>query len=803
MDRGIRASVAGMEEAKQALKSKAWTQGYLAGASGCTRQTVNRFLAGKEVDKWIFQAICTELGLEQEVISQYDSTSSSNKTPSLDEFVEILRINTYDNIYAKCGVMKVLEMTQPLDLNAIYTTVNILEGITGHRRLEYQSFTLENFERFGLGYIKEARVPALDAVEKYSKLMILGKPGSGKTTFLKYVALQCIEGTFKPKLVPVFITLRDFAKDQEHPDLLKYLYSFYQAHDITPESRVRNSLLDSILHKEVEPIKSLLEQGRFLLLLDGLDEVREVDSQKVLKSIEDFSVRFPKNLFVVTCRIAAREYTFERFVDVEVADFDDRQITTFVNQWFKARNDPAKASMFFLKSEQDKGVRDLASSPLLLTLLCSVFESSGCFPLNKAELYKDGVEVLLKKWDSQRDIERGWVYQGLPLKRKEDLLSQVALEKFQQGNYFFRQRDIENDITKYICNLSGASNDEEILRLDSEAILKSIEAQHGLLVERAKGIYSFSHLTFHEYFAARKIVTAANSDSLMHDLVEKITEKRWREIFLLTVGMLDDSGILVCLMKQKIDSILGSDDHLQAFLIWMEQKFCSIRIRYESASIKVNYFALIMALPLALDPSLDAVTAKIHASDLALDIDSNLDPSLARDIALARLLCLSRVIDFALSRILTGDLIIARIFDLDLSRDLDPVVSRDLLLVSELTAEISRCLDLASKIASPELYRALQEIKNQLPDLSQKGHKKFYLWWKSNGKHWIEQLRSVLLEHRNISHNWRFNERQKQLLRQYRDANLLLVDCLNSDCYISRKIREEIKDTLLLPLEHI
>ena len=57
--------------------------------------------------------------------------------------------------------------------------------------------------------------------------------------------------------------------------------------------------------------------------------------------------------------------------------------------------------------------------------------------------------------------------------------------------------------------------------------MKSIEAQHGLLVERAKGIYSFSHLTFQEYFTAQKIV----NDQRLPDLVEHITEKRWREVF--------------------------------------------------------------------------------------------------------------------------------------------------------------------------------------------------------------------------------------------------------------------------------
>jgi hypothetical protein len=57
----------------------------------------------------------------------------------------------------------------------------------------------------------------------------------------------------------------------------------------------------------------------------------------------------------------------------------------------------------------------------------------------------------------------------------------------------------------------------------------------------------------------------------------------------------------------------------------------------------------------------------------------------------------------------------------------------------------------------------------------------------------------VVIEHRNIGHDWQFSDVQWELLQQYYDANQLLVDCLNSECYVSRAVREEIEATLLLP----
>jgi predicted NACHT family NTPase len=56
--------------------------------------------------------------------------------------------------------------------------------------------------------VRERRIPGLEAVEKHRRLMVLGKPGAGKTTFLKYLAMQCITGGYAADKVPFFVTLK-------------------------------------------------------------------------------------------------------------------------------------------------------------------------------------------------------------------------------------------------------------------------------------------------------------------------------------------------------------------------------------------------------------------------------------------------------------------------------------------------------------------------------------------------------------------------------------------------------------------
>jgi predicted NACHT family NTPase len=755
MDRGLQASARGLEVVKQALKLKGWTQEYLSGMAGCSRPTLFRFLAGQRIEKRIAQDICNALDLTWGEIVTIDSDVLTDRSPNIDELVETFRTNIYDSIQIKCGSMRVLDMTHPIDLNAIYTNVNILEKITGRQRLEYQELiqnsSLENFDRFSLSRIQEAHIPALDAVDKYAKLMILGKPGAGKTTFLKYVALQCIEGQFKPDLIPLFITLKDFAEADKQPSLLDYTIQLLNSYDIEPDTKSKKESWNSLFDDSITPVEFLLKQGKFLILLDGLDEIKTSDSKRSLQQIQDFSNRFAKNIFAITCRIAAKEYMFEKFTEVEVTDFEDRQIATFSYQWFQSKNDLFKAENFINELQEKPGIRELASSPLLLTLLCLVFGESGSFPPNRSELYKEGLDVLLKKWDVTRNVERHQIYQKLSLKRKEDLLSQIALDTFEKGTYFFKQKEVERYITQYIRNLPNANIEEEALPLDSEAVLKSIEAQHSLLVERAKGIYSFSHLTFHEYFAARKIVTSANSDALVQKIVTYTTDKRWREVFLLTVGMLESADLFLEAMKEYIDSILSEDELLQNFLDWVEQKSYSTRSPHHLYAVRACYL--------------------------------NLDRAFAFHVSLPP----ERILDRELDRAIT--LAIAINPGLPLDRALD--------------RELDRAITLARTVKPIKLHISLQQLKNQLPDTSSENHRDFYRWWKANGKAWTEQLRTISIEHRNIGHDWQFSKSQKILLQQYSDANKLLIECLNSDCCVSREVRELIESTLLLPIASI
>jgi predicted NACHT family NTPase len=539
--RSLQVSQAGLQLVRKAFLIRGWTQDYLAGRIGCSRHTVSKFLGGKPIDKQTFRLACQELGLSWQTIANLDTSKNlSESSVSSDELVQNIREKVRKDIQMRCGMMRVLDMNQPIESSAIYTDVYIVEKISGRSRLEFAELQDGYPDRFELGRIQE-RLPGLEAVDKYRKLMILGKLGAGKTTFMKRLAMLCCDGIFQKQRVPIFVNLKDFAESEDQPGLLEYVDQQWSNCGIT------------------ENAKTLLNEGYAMVLLDGLDEVRDVDHDRVLKVIRNFTRQYRECLIVITCRIAAREYIFDNFTEVEVADFSAEQITDFVDKWFMVKGDSLKAKLMVRKLREQPLMQELATSPLLLTLFCLIFEEGSIFPSNRSELYKECLDILLKKWDGHRNIERDQVYKKLSLKRKEDLLSQLAFDTFDKGEYFFKQSTAERYIANYIRNIPGASDDD--LQLDSEAVLRSIMAQHGLLVERHKGIFSFSYLTFHEYFTAKYCANYLIRD--FSRLLIHLTNRFWREVFLLTVEMLNDAGELLIVMKKKVDELSLHDDQMQ------------------------------------------------------------------------------------------------------------------------------------------------------------------------------------------------------------------------------------------------
>ena len=759
--RSLQASPSGIKKAKQRFISKDWTQEDLADAVGIkTRQPIWRFFSGKAIEKYTFIEICIKLGLDWEEITldlplanilNYETDDGDD----LDKLVQFARSQRQEKINHQCGILQLLDISHPVSIAQIYIDVNILEQIPSQQWLEISALDRlepEDIDRFGLGKIEESQISGMEAVQKYSKLRLLGKPGSGKSTFLRHLAIECNHGRFAITQIPIFISLRDFAESLRTNLQLSLLEFIHQEFITSGISQA--SLLEKLLHS-----------GRILLLIDGMDEVQSQEEKIVMSEIRRFVDKYHRNQFVATCRTASQKLSLKGFTDVEIAPFTQEQIAAFAQKWFvtfsqlNIQSGETTSDEFIDKLElpENWGYRRLITTPLFLHLACSIFHRQGKFPIKQAEFYKQGMDLLLGKWDEAKGIERDQVYRGFVLPEKLKLLSQIAAATFEQGQYFFEENVIEKYIDDYMQTLAGRrATDPAEIHQTSESILRAIESQHGILAERARGIFSFSYLALQEYFTARKIVASHNLDALgdtLHELVRHVTDPHWREIFLLTASMLRSADSLMQLMKQQIDALITDDPYLQEFLTWASQKSENNPSKIKAAASRAFYQGL------------------NRETDFALAC--NLDQGASLDVALKNLLRKCELCKFT--------------------------KSSDFVHVHLCAEALNHILDIVLDIG---FHKSLQQLSDRLPN---KNHtiSSFEKWCSKNYAAWVTDLQKAIATHRDISNQWEFNPEQQQLLQRYYEANRLLLDCLHSNCEVTESIRLDIEATLLLPQKEL
>jgi predicted NACHT family NTPase len=431
---------------------------------------------------------------------------------------------------------KLLGNPKEIRLDLIYTDVYVLDQVSAFRRLDVEDMKKQQFNRTGLpAYV--IRKPLLKIAEESKRIYILGKPGAGKSTFLKTVVRLSCEGRIDK--TAIFVPLKRWSDSSK--SLLEFMADEFAICDF-PDAQLF--------------ITELLTAGQAIVLFDGLDEVSNSDSQrqKAIHELSQFSRKYHNSKILLTCRTAATEYSFEKFTYVEIADFTPEQQESFISKWYSDRPDSREKLLNEWRAKESEGLVDLARTPLLLALLCLAYDATLTFPRRRVELYEEAVNALLRKWDSSREIPRDEVYRGLSHNRKEQMLRRLALETFKDAEILISKRRLINLIESYLSELPP---DDISQGVDGLVVLQAIEAQHGLIIERAHEIHSFSHLTLHEYFAAKKIVESTKGDEIVALMRAKAIDDQWREVVLMVSSLLDDGRFLIDAFAQILGELSG------------------------------------------------------------------------------------------------------------------------------------------------------------------------------------------------------------------------------------------------------
>ena len=588
-----------------------------------------------------------------------------------------------------------------------------------------------------------------------------------KQLFLQHVIIECNNGDLFSDHVPILIKLRDYvrkARRDENFNLKLHICSY----------------LKDVSQQEVE---TLLDEGRVLLLLDGLDEVPEANMDRVIDEIDYLIEDHPLIRLIITCRLQGNKYKFNKFFYVEIADFREPQIIAFAENWFAAtynnncEKGKAKAQKFMsqLKLSENKQILELVTTPLLLSLVCKIFSVKHQFYSQRHKLYEEGLEILLSKWDESRRIKRDRLYQDLNVEDKVKLLSYIAARKFEQEQYvLFEKSEIQGYISEYL----------DISDEDSQAVLESIIQQHGLLIPRAQLIYSFSHLTFQEYFASKWFV----DNSAWEDLATHVTQEYWREIFLLTNSISLQKEEFLLALKISIDKLVSETEKIQQVLEWINKKSINeksvLDFRIDSFfQIRAYYFDLLFAYEVKNGFTLNPKV--LVELDLFKDIYPENNYPRYNNFLLDRTLwwICTYIRDSARIHFAFG-------YQFEIGNAL------------QIATEKSKIL-FQSKIIPLIFYEKLLNLWQNLPDLDNESKDIFINWWKENGENWLQQLRQLMIEYRDIGHDWQFTEEEKTIFKEYYYANQLLIECLNVNYSEKDCFWQEITESVFLPIAEI
>ena len=669
----------------------------------------------------------------------------------------------------KCKTMRVLDMNEPILIDSIYVRFNILKNIQGRRQQTIQyllNSSLENepnnktVKRFPFSG-NEEHVPALEAAIQHRKLMILGKPGAGKTTFLKYLAIHFPAEKSKENIIPIFIALRDISDNERKISLVDALIQEFTNYIPNSENTVRK----------------LLERGQCLILLDGLDEIK-ADNNNICRQIDQLTEQFPDNRFIITCRSAACDYVFNNFTEVEIADFEREEIEIFVRNWFQARGEQNICDRFLEKLEENQQVKELATNPLLLTILCLTFEDNYDFSSNRYGLYADAVDTLLRRWDASRRIERQPNFH-LSRQRKINMFSEIAYEglSHKPPKFLWTQWELQDQIAKFLKNVN--------FEIDTQQILKLIEANYGLLIQQAKGIYSFSHLTFQEYFAAEYIVENRQPEFFKAFVEQNLLEQQWREVFILITERLRNADEFLKLMFRCINDIVKNSQELQSMLKWLHKMTVDADI--SSSGWRAYYLAIDLDVELYI--SQDIQIERPLFGKLATELrnynkkNKKLTRPQPKALLISRLVAIHALaIDRANGKhVQKTDFTRQR---LEFSDDLDIDINK----------KLSFAIEKAKEVKITDLVSELIDLQGRYPAIDASSSE-----WKT----WAEYLQQLMVTHLDVGYSIDLPADDVKALEEYIYANYLLLECISGENNSSRSLRDAIIDNLLLPQDEI
>lgn len=465
----------------------------------------------KEIFDYAFKSISNfmkssggQLSIDNKELESYISHHLSSVKNWSEEisFIDLKKAKSTDAVYV------------PLNLYVYPTRVKIepnetIEAIPLNKALTYRETLEEKVQKkHKLKAISSSKTNNSEQ-NSTNHFVILGQPGAGKTTTMKYLCRELLignENLLKHNNFPMLIRLREVNKRQKSDQPDQELYNeilWSKFHDILGLKILYPSEFDnksSIKQRSAYRKKLLVEALEALaplIILDGFDEISFASSKKsVLNELKELGTLLEKSCIILTSRSSDFKYNLDKFHNFELKPLDDQQIRTFAKNWLVSE---VKADDF-LKQLYDSPFKDTSIRPLTIAHLCAIYERNEKIPDKPKTVYRKVVTLLINEWDEQRSINRDSSYSKFEADRKFEFLSNLAYDMtIHVKKTIFDTNDLKNSYERFFENFG-------LPKGEAQKVANEIESHTGLFIEAGYDMYEFSHKSLQEYLTAEYIV---------------------------------------------------------------------------------------------------------------------------------------------------------------------------------------------------------------------------------------------------------------------------------------------------------
>ncbi|MDI6751744.1 MAG: HEAT repeat domain-containing protein [bacterium] len=420
-------------------------------------------------------------------------------------------------------------------------------------------------------YSESPPYPFTDIFKKETQIIILGDPGTGKTTLLRWLCLIYSQGTKA-------IFEKELGEKRLFPLIIPISSLYIQRNKegfINPVDAITNYIADLGVRLPTDYIEKMLNNGECLVLLDGIDEIPEKkDRINIAKYTEGFIRRFERNKFIITSRIVGYEEIKVGSEEYTLTELGNDEIPRFAYNWFLAFERTVQGKTPLAEKEAEKrnraivealeenpNIKRLAKNPFLLTHICLIQVQDQTLPKYRVDLYRLMCESLFSTWVKARSLG-DVLTTPIDYREGEKVLAPLALWMHREipGGLVEGDR-IKKEIVRIMIEERDVPKNEA--REATTRFFEYLADQTQLLVNRGGDKWGFRHRTFEEFLSARAMIMKEEYPAYLEKYSHDI---QWEEVFLLLAGWI---GIIDSREKEVtniVENLLSKEDELENIL---------------------------------------------------------------------------------------------------------------------------------------------------------------------------------------------------------------------------------------------